>query len=1103
MSLRGRTRHAHTRRVRAAKRLIALCAVALIFAGTSSARAVTYSDHPGLRFKQTESSGTVADLGVMGYRDGQPFYCVTVDAPYTPGDEQRGSWGSATDPTSRIAAQMVHDAAGNTDDVIQASVAYALHRHFDRDQQQLDRLMNGGFAQTNVTTSTVEQMATQLWSAAAAKTPDAVDVRRVGDDKASGTLTISVHDAHGKAVAGVPWRIGENKGTAQIAFDDPTSGVSSTRQIHVKWHALTSGTVDLSFDYQFHDPQHMEGTDGHQSLFMVGKQETWFPVGTQFSVTVAQDLTVTTERQVPDNLHTGDMAPVSDMIHIATRTSDNAQNSVTPSSTTASSNSASSNAATGNTPNQGTSYKDSGDISADQGGQTDSPEQSHGQLTGTVTLHYDGPISVQSGKSGKSTKSTQSVGKNEVSQPFSFDGPGDYESPHFTPDMFGWKEETNLHGWQPGTYWFDIHIPRQKGVKSAIDTPDREKSETFTIGGTRKISPYKMVTRENIKEDINKKNVLPGDVLYYRLELDAEHIDPSEKIGMFGMTDHFDSTCVSIDEKKIRVINEDGKDITSQFGIIKGTSVVTIQAGAQSRTEKAQVLGKTKLSPDKTGHTDKTDKSGGSDSSGKSGKAGEEDQADESTKSESTDHSGTSSGIGGLAVEKEPDLEAVPGGVDPQLFGQSYLITIPATVLNTTGVHEFINQGLELIDDEVYATNDVSNTVYPPAVQKHIRREMGMKGKDLTGKDIAVGDTFYYELVGSVHPKNCAYPHIDEWMLTDQLDPYDRFTGEWAVYSRDDLKAPDGTVVAKFKDLLSGQDLPSKVGKKVNNQGFFTLTATKNGKITLSATDLYKKYAGTEINDVGWVLYLNVRRVSKSPKVENTFQEKLNQLSTASNTVWTSSKTESKGSTELKSVMKFYALHIEKYDVKSGRIRGDRNTQKDALIGAHDGTEIAVDIKNEGEIDLYHFTFTDKTVKGDGTVRWNAKELAKLKKMRLKPGKTYTVHGTLKGIKTSHRDDVHVTAQPTVKCAVPAKDAKKPVKPGMYTCSAKKLVVSDSWIGIASNNSGAGLARTGSALKPWVVVAGASGVVGCVLACSAIRKRRKVRKSLMCLTSHM
>ena len=123
--------------------------------------------------------------------------------------------------------------------------------------------------------------------------------------------------------------------------------------------------------------------------------------------------------------------------------------------------------------------------------------------------------------------------------------------------------------------------------------------------------------------------------------------------------------------------------------------------------------------------------------------------------------------------------------------------------------------------------------------------------------------------------------------------------------------------------------------------------------------------------------------------------------------------------------------------------------------------------------------------------------------MRLKPGKTYTVHGTLKGIKTSHRDDVHVTAQPTVKCAVPAKDAKKPVKPGMYTCSAKKLVVGDSWIGIASNNSGAGLARTGSALKPWVVVAGASGVVGCVLACSAIRKRRKVRKSLMCLTSHM
>ncbi len=53
-------------------------------------------------------------------------------------------------------------------------------------------------------------------------------------------------------------------------------------------------------------------------------------------------------------------------------------------------------------------------------------------------------------------------------------------------------------------------------------------------------------------------------------------------------------------------------------------------------------------------------------------------------------------------------------------------------------------------------------------------------------------------------PADRAYPQVDRWSITDQLDvEHDQYTGQWAVYATRDLYR-DGEIIAAKGAKLAG-----------------------------------------------------------------------------------------------------------------------------------------------------------------------------------------------------------------------------------------------------------------------------------------------------------
>lgn len=83
-------------------------------------------------------------------------------------------------------------------------------------------------------------------------------------------------------------------------------------------------------------------------------------------------------------------------------------------------------------------------------------------VNANVILHYDG----QPDGYVAATSATKTI---------SIPNHGDTTSPEFTPSDLG------MNHWQEGTYWFDIQVPKQGKMKEAVDTADREATESFTV----------------------------------------------------------------------------------------------------------------------------------------------------------------------------------------------------------------------------------------------------------------------------------------------------------------------------------------------------------------------------------------------------------------------------------------------------------------------------------------------------------------------------------------------------------------------------------------------------------------------------------------------
>ena len=113
-------------------------------------------------------------------------------------------------------------------------------------------------------------------------------------------------------------------------------------------------------------------------------------------------------------------------------------------------------------------------------------------ISAKVILHYDGQ------KNGY-------VAAKSVTKSITLSNNGTANSPDFTPSDFG------MSHWQEGIYWFDVHIAKQGKMLDAVDTTDRETSESFSVAAVPPMMPAKSI-EEGTSADrmVNRTTITTG-----------------------------------------------------------------------------------------------------------------------------------------------------------------------------------------------------------------------------------------------------------------------------------------------------------------------------------------------------------------------------------------------------------------------------------------------------------------------------------------------------------------------------------------------------------------------------------------------------------------
>ncbi|KFI84351.1 MULTISPECIES: LPXTG cell wall anchor domain-containing protein [Bifidobacterium] len=113
-------------------------------------------------------------------------------------------------------------------------------------------------------------------------------------------------------------------------------------------------------------------------------------------------------------------------------------------------------------------------------------------LTAKVIMHYDGQ------RNGY-------VAARSVTKSMAISNDGSKNSPDFMPSDFG------LSHWQEGTYWFDVQVARQGKMQAAVDTTDREASESFSVAAVPPVKPSKSI-EEGTSADrmVNRTTITTG-----------------------------------------------------------------------------------------------------------------------------------------------------------------------------------------------------------------------------------------------------------------------------------------------------------------------------------------------------------------------------------------------------------------------------------------------------------------------------------------------------------------------------------------------------------------------------------------------------------------
>ena len=158
-------------------------------------------------------------------------------------------------------------------------------------------------------------------------------------------------------------------------------------------------------------------------------------------------------------------------------------------------------------------------------------------LNGTAVIHYEGQ------KNGY-------VAAQTVSKPIAFANPGDTQLDRLaTPADFG------MGHWQEGRYWIDIQVSKQGRMRSAVDTADKDPSETWSVSAEPPTPPVK-----TIDEGVSADGMTNRTVISYGTGKGGYEMTFKDRITADGVD-------YTVDDYRLVDKSDNGRDVSNEFTI--------------------------------------------------------------------------------------------------------------------------------------------------------------------------------------------------------------------------------------------------------------------------------------------------------------------------------------------------------------------------------------------------------------------------------------------------------------------------------------------------------------------------------------------------------
>ena len=169
-------------------------------------------------------------------------------------------------------------------------------------------------------------------------------------------------------------------------------------------------------------------------------------------------------------------------------------------------------------------------------------------LNGTAIIHYEGQ------KNGY-------VAAKTVSKPITFANNGDTQLENLaTPADFG------MSHWQEGQYWIDIQVAKQGRMNAAVDTADKDPSETWTVSAEPPTPPTK-----TIDEGVSADSMTNRTVITYGTGKGGYEMTLKDKITANGVD-------YTVDDYKLVDKTNNDRDVSNEFTITWDRKTDTVSA---------------------------------------------------------------------------------------------------------------------------------------------------------------------------------------------------------------------------------------------------------------------------------------------------------------------------------------------------------------------------------------------------------------------------------------------------------------------------------------------------------------------------------------------